>query len=109
VRAVWGEAVRADPAAISPIIIETPTDEATVSSPVTISGTSDTFEANVVWEVRGDGTAKDGTTMGGTMGERAPFEFTVDLPPGDYTARAFAESAEDGGVVAEDTTSFTVE
>lgn len=103
--------VAADPAALSPIIIESPTDGATVSSPVTVSGTSDTFEANVVWEVVSDdaGVAKGGHTMGGTMGERAPFEFTVDLPPGNYTARAYAENMETGGLWAEDTVTFTVE
>lgn len=101
----------ADEAAISPILIESPTDGATVSSPVTFSGTSDTFEANVVWEVKSDdaGVAKGGHTMGGTMGERAPFEFTVDLSPGDYTARAYVEDMETGGLFAEDTVIFTVE
>ncbi len=109
VRVGRGQAVVADPAAISPILIDSPADGATVASPVTVRGTSDTFEANVVWEVRGDGTAKDGTTMGGTMGERAPFEFTVDLEPGTYTARAYAEDMETGGLFAEDTVTFTVE
>ncbi|MBA3719109.1 MAG: Gmad2 immunoglobulin-like domain-containing protein [Nocardioidaceae bacterium] len=109
VRVGRGQAVVADPAAISPILIDSPADGATVASPVTVRGTSDTFEANVVWEVRGDGTAKDGTTMGGTMGARAPFEFTVDLEPGTYTARAYAEDMETGGLFAEDTVTFTVE
>jgi len=115
VRAIVGEEpslppTMADEAAISPIIIETPTDEATVSSPVTISGASDTFEANVVWEVLQDGrVVEDGFTMGGTMGERASFEFTVDLEPGNYTARAYAEDMETGGLFAEDTVTFTVE
>jgi hypothetical protein len=103
--------VDVDPQALSPIIIESPTDGATVASPVTISGTSDTFEGNVVWEVVSDdaGVAKGGHTMGGTMGERAPFEFTVDLPPGSYTARAYAEDMETGGLFAEDRVTFTVE
>jgi len=114
-RGIWFEPldgpVQADPYALSPILIDSPADGATVSSPVTISGTSDTFEANVVWEVVRDdaGVAKGGTTMGGTMGERAPFEFTVDLPAGDYTARAFAEDMETGGLFAEDTVAFSVE
>jgi len=103
--------VVADPAALSPISIESPTDGATVSSPVTISGTSDTFEATVVWQVVSEDTSftEAGSTMGGTMGERAPFEFTVDLEPGTYTARAYAEDMETGGLFAEDTVTFTVE
>lgn len=116
VRAIVGggpglPATTADEAAISPILIESPSDGATVASPVTISGTSDTFEANVVWEVESDdaGVAKGGHTMGGTLGERAPFEFTVDLEPGTYTARAYAEDMETGGLFAEDRVTFTVE
>lgn len=103
--------VAADPGALAPIIIESPTDGGTVSSPVTISGTSDTFEANVVWEVESEDTSftEAGTTMGGSYGERAPFEFTVDLEPGTYTARAYAEDMETGGLFAEDTVTFTVE
>ena len=104
--------VAADPAALSPIVIESPSDGAAVSSPVTISGTSDTFEANVVWEVTSidaGGVGKGGTTMGGSYGERAPFEFTVQLPPGSYTARAYAEDMETGGLFAEDRVTFTVE
>ena len=110
-KAPVADATVPDPSVLLPVIIESPTDDATVTSPVTISGTSDTFEANVVWEVVSDdgGVAKDGNTMGGTMGERAPFDFTVNLQPGTYTARAYAESAEDGSVVAEDTVTFTVE
>jgi len=101
----------ADPAALSPIIIESPSDGGTVSSPVTISGTSDTFEANVVWEVESEDTSftEAGTTMGGSYGERAPFEFTVDLELGTYTARAYAEDMETGGLFAEDRVTFTVE
>ncbi len=111
VRVNRGPAVVADPNALSPIIVESPADGGTVSSPVTISGSSDTFEANVVWEVESDdaGVARGGHTMGGTLGERAPFEFTVDLEPGTYTARAYAEDMETGGPFAEDTVMFTVE
>ncbi|MDQ3103644.1 MAG: Gmad2 immunoglobulin-like domain-containing protein [Actinomycetota bacterium] len=101
--------VKADPEVLSPVLIESPADEATVSSPVRVSGTSDTFEANVQWEVRRDGEVVDaGFTSGGTMGERGPFRFTVDLPPATYTVRAYATSPEDGRLVAEDTKTFTV-
>ncbi len=105
-------AIRSDPLALSPVLLESPAEGVTVSSPVTVRGTSDTFEANVAWVVdpADGGTATAGSTMGGTMGERAPFRFTLAaLRPGEYTLRAFAENAEDGSLVAEDTTTFTVE
>ena len=106
---VGPEPLEADPAALSPILIDAPAEGATVSSPVTVRGTSDTFEANVVWEVSRDGdVVEQGTAMGGTMFDRRPFRFTVDLPPGTYTLRAFETSAEDGSLVAEDTRTFTV-
>jgi len=101
---------RADPNALSPVLLGAPVDGDDVTSPVTVTGTSDTFEANVVWEVlRDDGDVVDqGVTMGGTLGERGPFRFSVDLPPGEYTVRAYETSAEDGSVVAEDTKAFSV-
>lgn len=105
-----GRVVRADPAALSPILIDSPADGETVSSPVHVTGTSDTFEGTVLWVVtRADGgRSQAGDAMGGTLGERAPFEFTLALRPGEYTLRAFAESPEDGSLFAEDTTAFTV-
>ena len=104
-----GRPVSADPGALSPVVIDSPDNGTLVSSPVRVTGTSDTFEANVQWQVRRDGEVVDeGFTSGGTMGERGPFQFTVDLPPGTYTARAYATSAEDGRLVAEDTKTFTV-
>ncbi len=105
------ELTTADPSVLSPVLIETPIDGASVASPVRIRGTSDTFEANVVWEVAGQdgGVAQGGTTMGGTLGNRRPFTVTVDLPPGTYTFRAYADDMETGGVFAEDAATFTVE
>ena len=95
--------------ALSPVLIDTPAEGATFTGPVRVTGTSDTFEANVQWQVLRDGKVVDeGFTSGGTMGERGPFQFTVDLPPGTYTARAYATSAEDGRLVAENTKTFTV-
>jgi hypothetical protein len=106
---VGPQPVEADPAALSPVLIDAPAARAEVSSPVTVRGTSDTFEANVVWEVSRDGdVVEQGTTMGGTMFDRRPFRFTVELSPGTYTVRAFETSAEDGSLVAEDSRTFTV-
>ncbi len=108
---VPAEPTAADPSALSPVLIETPIDGATVTSPVRIRGSSDTFEATVVWEVTSPdgGTAQGGSTMGGTLGNRKPFAVTVDLPPGTYTFRAYADDMETGGVFAEDVATFTVE
>jgi len=115
-RGIWLEPtprpVQADPAALAPILIDSPADGATVSSaqPVRVSGTSDTFEANVAWEVQqGDEVVEQGSTMGGSYGKRRPFRFSVQLAPGDYTIRAYELSAEDGSVRAEDTKDVTVE
>lgn len=110
-RAPLSDATIPDPSVLSPVIVESPTDGESVSSPVTVSGTSDTFEGNVVWQVVSVATSftEAGITMGGTMGERAPFEFTVDLRPGDYAVRAYAEDMETGGLFAEDMVTFTVE
>ncbi len=100
----------ARPGVQPPILIDSPTDGATVPSPVQVSGTSDTFEATVVWEVlQGDQVVEDGHTMGGTLGKRRPFTFDVQLAPGDYTIRAYELSAKDGSLVAEDTKAITVE
>lgn len=100
----------AQPGVQPPILIDAPADGATVSSPVSVSGTSDTFEANVTWEVlQGDKVVEDGYTMGGTLGKRRPFTFDVQLAPGDYTIRAYELSAEDGSLAAEDTKVITVE
>ncbi len=115
-RGIWMQPTRrpvqADPAALAPIIIDYPTDGSTVqvSRRITVSGTSDTFEANVAWEVlKGNRVVQNGATMGGTMGERAKFRFDLQLAPGTYTIRAYAQSAEDGSLVAEDTKAITVE
>ncbi|MDQ3415611.1 MAG: Gmad2 immunoglobulin-like domain-containing protein [Actinomycetota bacterium] len=100
----------AQPGVQPPMLIDSPAGGATVSSPVSVSGTSDTFEANVTWEVlQGDRVVQDGSTMGGTLGKRRPFTFDVQLAPGEYTIRAYALSQEDGSLAAEDTKAITVE
>jgi hypothetical protein len=56
-----------------------------------VSGVGNSFEANLLWEVRqGDEVVDDGfATMAGWMGEKLfPFELEVDvsgLAPGEYT------------------------
>jgi hypothetical protein len=81
------------------ILVESPTPGATVTSPVTVTGISNTFEANVLYEVTGpDGAVLDdgfttATSGTGTWGE---FTFTIEPDPGDVTLTVFQESAEDG-------------
>ena len=114
-RGIWLERldgpVPTDPSALEPVLIDRPTDGATVSSPVTVTGTSDTSDAEVMWQVRQVGAngqvVEDGATTGG-MGERTPFRFTVQLPPGDYTIRAYWRAADGGGLSAGDTKAVTV-
>lgn len=110
VRAPGVGATVADPGALSPVLIDSPDDGDTVTSPVRVTGTSDTFEANVQWQVlQDDEGVLEGFTSGGTMGERGPFRFTVDLEPGEYTVWVYETSAEDGSLFAEDKDTFTVE
>lgn len=89
-----------------------PAQGSTVSSPVTISGYGTAFEGTISWEVRADGgkgaKVAEGHTQGGSMGEFAEFQDTVDLQPGSYEVRAFEVSAESGKPTHVDTKVFTV-
>ena len=89
-----------------------PTEGATVSSPVEITGYGTAFEATVSWEVRRQGSDEvvaEGFTDAGANGEFADFADSVDLEPGTYELRAFESSAEDGRPLNTDTKVFTVE
>jgi hypothetical protein len=103
--------IQRDRYALAPVRIQSPMQGETVSSPVTVSGQSATFEANVVWRVKQDGEVVERgfTTSKGANGLFGPFEFTVELPPGDYTVEAYEESAENGEVINLDSKDFTVE
>lgn len=62
--------------------LASPATGATVSSPVTVSGTSTAFEATVNVTVRQDGSADPigtGIVMGGSMGEMGPFKGRIDF------------------------------
>jgi hypothetical protein len=93
-----------------------PTEGATVASPVTISGYGTAFEGTISWEVRKmdkavatDTKVAEGHTQGGSNGEFGDFHDTVDLPPGTYEIRAFESSPEDGSPRHVDTKTFTVQ
>ena len=91
------------------IWLTAPTEGATVSSPVQITGYGTAFEGTISWEVRQDGAkVAEGHTQGGSNGEFGDFTDTVDLPPGSYEIRAFESSAKDGSPQHVDTKTFTV-
>jgi len=91
------------------IWILAPTQGATVSSPVQISGYGTAFEATVNWEIRKDGVlVKQGHTQGGANGEFGEFHTSVRLPAGNYELSALEFSAKDGSPIHIDTKNFTV-
>jgi hypothetical protein len=89
--------VTADPSVAPAIRIESPEQRAAVGSPVVVKGTSTSFEGNLQWAALQDGEVVDeGFTMGGSMGEYAPFELSVELEPGTYTIAMWEENAAGG-------------
>jgi hypothetical protein len=77
-----------------------------ISSPVSVSGTSTAFEAQVNWEVRQDGQGfgqklGEGFFMGGSMGEFGPFNAQLSFTPPSRAVGAIVlltYSSEDGAV-----------
>jgi immunoglobulin-like protein involved in spore germination/sporulation and spore germination protein len=103
------EYLRADTEeALPAILVEAPAPGATVSSPLTIRGTANTFEATFMVDLRADGQGKPlysnfvtATSGNGTRGTfEESIDFTVDRErPG--TLVVYERSAEDGSVVNE--------
>jgi len=104
VRVGSGKAVgRADFEAETPrILVETPLPFATVTSPVGLAGTADTFEANFMAElVAADGTVLDKHFVTATAGSgtRGTYATTLAFPTGQTgsaTAKVWEPSAENG-------------
>jgi hypothetical protein len=96
-----------------PILLESPAPGATVSSPLRITGTGNTFEATYQWEVldADGGTVAAGfdTATSGT-GTRGTFDTEIDLgdATGAITLRLFEASAKDGSEINEVTIPLTV-
>lgn len=94
---------RAAMANVTPaILVTSPFPGATVKPSFTISGISNTFEANVLWAVSGpDGTVwKEGhTTATAGTGTWGTYRITADLTghSGPATVKVFEEDAESGG------------
>ncbi len=98
-----GDAVleRVDLEDVTPVIlIESPLPGETVTSPIQVSGTSNTFEATMRLEVRRGSQVLTGETVTATSGsgERGTFSATLDVnaAPGPITLVAFEPSAENG-------------
>jgi hypothetical protein len=88
-----------------------PAEGDTVSSPVTISGVAEVFEARVNWAVEKlDGTpvAQGATNATQAAPGRWPWSDTVTLAAGQYVFKAYAISAKDGSVVWTDSKTVTV-
>lgn len=110
----WTKPVRrADPLDVRQLVqIDTPTEGATVSSPVTVSGEAATFEANVPWRVldpQGK-VVKKGFTTAAEAFTFSPYSFTVKLKPGTYTIEVSEDdpSGGEGGTPMVDTRTITV-
>jgi len=86
-------------------------DKTDLESPVTITGTACTFEANVAWELlQNNEVINSGSTIAGeACPVRSPWKVELGaLAAGDYVFRAFENSAKDGSLINEDTKSFTI-
>ena len=88
-------------ASLALVNVTAPESGATVSGTFTASGVANSFEANVLWQVRqGDKVVASGfSTAEGWMDKLYPWEAEVDLsglPAGDYTFVAMTDDPSDG-------------
>ncbi|MFL6017981.1 MAG: Gmad2 immunoglobulin-like domain-containing protein [Gaiellaceae bacterium] len=90
-----------------PILVEQPSPDATVTSPLHVTGSANTFEATFDYRLEdaaGKVLAKNFVTATSGSGTRGTFDFTVPFStdvPQDGALRVFELSAEDGSVVHE--------
>jgi hypothetical protein len=92
---------RSDLEDVTPVIlVESPLPGATVTSPIVVSGTSNTFEATMRVEIRrgAEVLVSETVTASSGSGERGTFDASldVDASPGPITLVAFEPSAENG-------------
>lgn len=94
---LFGTPVSRDLNLQAPVWITDPlTDQHDTAGRVTVIGISTSFEATLGYQIRDATTADlitEGTATGGANGDFAPFRFTVDLEPGQYTVVVFAPDA----------------
>lgn len=111
---VWDTpVVRADPIDVLLLVqIDRPTEGATTTSPVTVSGDAAVFEATVLWKVLDatGATVRSGFTMTSEGQTFAPYSFTVALDPGTYTVVVTEDdpSGGEGGTPMSDSRTLTV-
>ncbi len=91
--------------------LNSPSEGATVRSPVEVSGDAAVFEATVQWELLQDGEVVDSGFTTTLEGQRfSAFEFELDLEPGEYTIVITEDdpSGGEGGEPMSDERTFTV-
>lgn len=77
--------------------IESPGEGEAVTSPFTVSGEAEAFEATVQWELRQNGDQVDsGFTTAALCCTTAPYSFEVEAPPGEYTIVVHDTNPSDG-------------
>lgn len=77
--------------------LNTPYEGQRVTNPVTVAGEAAVFEANVLWEIRQNGeVVASGYTTAGEAFRFSPFDFEIDLPPGEYTVVVSEDDASGG-------------
>lgn len=92
---------------VPPILVEQPSPDTTVTSPLRVTGNANTFEATFDYRLEdADGAtlAKSFVTATSGSGTRGTFDFTIPFSvdsPQDGALRVFELSAEDGSVVHE--------
>ena len=101
-----------DDTILATVLVESPTQGATVPTTFTVKGRAATFEANVVWELkRGDDTVRNGFTTARECCTLAPYSFEVTAPPGEYTLVGHDTDESDGEGIgtSQDTKQITVQ
>lgn len=96
---------------LAPVWINTPAEGATVESGFEVDGVAMSFEATVVWQLKqGENVVEEGFTTAEECCTRAPYSFTVEAPPGDYTLVVQDDdpSGGEGPGVSPDTKEITV-
>jgi hypothetical protein len=96
---------------LSQVWVVEPANGAKVHSGFGVSGLADASEATVTWQLRqGDAVVRHGFTTAGQCCTMAPYSFTVQAPPGDYTlvVRDTDPSGGEGFAPWQDTKQLTV-
>jgi hypothetical protein len=86
------------------VLVESPLPFEEVSTPITASGTANTFEATFRYELvdaEGSVLAEDFVTATSGTGTRGTFEFTTEDVDGVFALVVFEDSAEDGSRLRE--------